>query len=224
MKIFTLIKKDLLQELRAKESLAFMFSLSILFSVVLGIAVNSALLNQESVTKLFPGLLWVIFIFSATMTVERSLQNEMQHMALEGLLLLGVSSFQIFIAKLVSNTLLSGLGFLLCTFFLAILLDIGIVHVAAPFTLIASLTVIGYSALATVAVAISSSSQLKSLLLPLILIPLLFPLFFAATELGAVLFAGGAFDPASGWLSLLIALDVLYIVLGMNLYEYVIKE
>ena len=67
-------------------------------------------------------------------------------------------------------------------------------------------------------------SQLINILSRLILIPLLSPLFFAAVELSTQVMTLHRIDLDSGWMSLLIGLDVLYVVLGLNLFQYVIRE
>jgi ABC-type transport system involved in cytochrome c biogenesis permease component len=65
---------------------------------------------------------------------------------------------------------------------------------------------------------------LKGILLPVLLFPLSFPLFFAAIELSMGLVTGGGLPASSPWLSLLVGLDVLYFVLGLNLIAYVVRD
>lgn len=224
MKIIELIKKDLKQEVRGKESLVFIAALSLVLACVVALGINSAMINDSAATRLFPSLLWVIFIFTATLTISRSLDNELEHMALEGLLMLGISPCAIFLSKLFSTASIMAAGLILSAASLGILLNIPVLQYFTGLSVIGAFVVFAYSALATIAVGIASTSKVKSLMIPLILIPLLFPLFLAATELTAALYADGKVSFDSFWLSLLAALNVVYIVIGANLYEFVIKE
>lgn len=223
-KIAALLKKDLLSELRAKEVLVLLVSLALLFSVIVAVGVNSSSLNPETTQRIFPMLLWVVFVLGATISIGKSLDMELRHMAIEGLLLTGISPAFIFLAKLVSNTLLILVGHLVSFVALSILLNVDTIAVLPEFLILSTLVVIGYAALSTLLSGIAASSKLKGFLLPILLIPLLFPLFFSALELSFILFIEKHLLVNSIWLSLLIGLDVLYILLGLNLFQHVIRE
>ena len=92
------------------------------------------------------------------------------------------------------------------------------------FIVVSVLTVIGYSALSTVVAAITSTSRLKNLLLPLLLIPMLFPLFFASVELTTQLMEAKSLAYDGFWFSLLLVLDLVYVVIGVVTYDALICE
>ena len=219
-----LLKKDLLHELRTLESLVAIISLSILISVVAAVGFSSASLSPGDVRKIFPVLLWIVFIFSSTISIARSFEGELEHRAIDRLLVIGVSPVQMYLAKLVSNLILVGIGQVVVILSMLVLFNISAANIFLELVIVSFLVVLGYTALACLALVISSSSRVKSLILPIILIPLLFPLFLAGVELTVVLFLDGIISWSSGWLSLLIALDVIYVALGINLFQYVIRE
>jgi len=219
-----LLKKDLLLELRTRESLAVLVTLAILLSVICAAGAQSLFVDRATLERLFAVNLWLVFVFSATVSMGRSLEHETEHMGIEGVLLAGVPPPLLFVSRFLSNSVLILAGHLVAVGALAILMDVQILSLLGELAIVSLLTLIAYAALATVLVGLAVTSRLRGLLLPLILLPLLFPLFFAAVELTLTVLTTGTLDPASPWLSLLVVLDVVYVVAGLNLYGFVLRE
>ncbi len=225
MKAFlALIKKDLALEFRTKETLAVMLFLSLLCGAILSFGMQTTFLPDDAARKLFPVFIWFLCVLTAAVSVGRTYEYELQHGALDGVILTGVDPALLFLAKTCSTAILIFIGQVCSIIALAVLLNVSLFEVWLPLFVITAVVVVGYAALATMMAAMASTSKLRALLLPLILLPLLTPLFLAAVELSANLFASGALAYSSTWFSLLIGLDLLYVVLGINLYEYVIKD
>lgn len=221
---FALLEKEMLLELRGKETIVVMYSLAFLFSVIVSSGVQQSFLAEAEVVKLYPTLLWSSLLFSATIALGRSYDNELENRALEGLILAGAGFWELYAAKAISATVMVFLGHSGAALALALLLDVPVFPIAGELLGLSLLVVFAYSSIATLTSAMSSTSRLKGLLLPLILLPLLFPLLFAAIELTHSLLEGSTLSLESGWFSLIMGLDVVYFVLGLNLYEFVIKE
>ena len=222
---FFLLRKDIALELRSREMLALLFLLALLLSVIVSSGLQNAGLPAESMQRLFAVLIWVVFLFNATLCIERSFDAERENGAMEGLLMLArVPAAVFYAAKLSSNFFIMMLGHLFSFVLLAGLMDVTIRGTFGVFFLISLCIVFAYSCAATLLAALVMSARLKGLLLPLILLPLLFPLFFAATEICLDLFAAGRFEWDSPWLSLALGLDVIYVLLGLNLFGFVLKE
>jgi len=219
-----LLKKELLLEKRTKETLAIMLFLSLLSGTILSFGMQSTFVGEENIRKLFPVLLWFVCVTTSAVSIGRSHEFELQHSAIEGVILTGVDAAYIFLAKSTSAALLIFMGEICAIAALAVLLNVSLTGILAPLLFIAALVVIGYAALATIVAGIAATSKLKAMMLPLILLPLLAPLFFAAVELTAALFSLGRLPYGSVWLSLLAGLDLLYVALGINLYQFVIKD
>jgi heme exporter protein B len=222
--LIALMRKDLLLELRGRETLSLMIGLSLLLSVVVACAVQTSTLAPREILNLFPGLIWVVLLFSATVSIGRSYEYEIENLALEGLLLSGASPSLIFVAKSFANFLVILFGQMVSLVLLAVLLNVDVLSAIPGLFLVSALVVGAYSQIATLLAALTSTSRLKSMLLPLLLLPLLFPLFFAAIEVSANLVIDHSLAWDSIWFSLLIALNALYFALGINLYEFVIGE
>ena len=219
-----LLKKEVLIEYRGGESLVLTVCLSLLLSLIAGLGVSLSFLNPDSVTRVAPALIWMVFLFSATSSTSRAFDYEAENSAILSLLLLEVAPWVIYLSKLVSLCTLVLFGHLLSTLCIALLVGIDLLSYWRAFLLISILVTVAYSALAVLLSAMVSTSRLRSLLLPLILLPLLFPLFLGAVEISGDLFVKGSFDLSAPWISTLFALDVIYVALGVNLYEHVIRE
>ena len=219
-----LLLKGLRIELRTKETLGVNLFLALVIAVVAALGVNSAFVGGDVITRLFPALVWISFLFSATTAATRMYEPELEHMAIEGILLAGRSPALIFVSKWLVSALIMGIGQLLNLVALGILLDVPLFAQFPEFLVVSVLVVGGFAALTTLLGAVSSTSRLKGILLPVLLFPLSFPLFFAAIELSMGVVTGGGLPVSSPWLSLLVGLDVLYFVLGLNLIAYVVRD
>lgn len=222
--LFSLIRKDLLIELRTKETIGVNLFLSVVIAVVAALGAQSAFIAGDFVARLFPALLWISFLFAATMAAARSFEPELEYMAIEGYLLTGASPSLIFVSKWISTAVVMMLGQIVNLVALGVLLDVPIFSWFSDLVLVSLLVVLGFAALTTLLGGVSSTSRLKGILLPVILFPLSFPLFFAAIELSMGVVVGDGLAVQSPWFSLLVGLDVVYGVLGLNLIEHVVRE
>lgn len=222
--IAQMIKKDLRIELRGKRIVSVYLPISILIAIVISSAATAGMLSANSLLAIFPGLLWLGFVFSATVSIGKIYDSESEHSALDALFLLKVAPWKIFLAKFIAACAIILPVHLISAAVLAVLLNVSLIGSILNFCLISFLVVVGYASLSVLLGAIAQSSAMKHMLLPLIMIPLLFPLLFCAINLTLGLINTASIDFESIWLSLLVGLDVLYIVLGINLYEAVIKE
>lgn len=223
-KLIALLSKDLSCELRGKEAITLQLTLSIILSVMAGFGVGAAFVPAAQIPDLFPVFLWLIFIFSSTISLSRSFEYESVNAALDGVILSGVSPTLIYTSKLISNIITCTLGFFLSLIIMAAMLNIGLDLIIGDLSILAFLIITGYCALSTLLGGMTMSSRLRGMLLPLILLPLLFPLLFAALELSAEIFINHNLDLSSPWVTLLIAFDLIYVVVSLNLFEHVIRE
>lgn len=219
-----LLLKDLRSEVRAKETLVLQLTLSLLLSALVSFGLQGAFLTPRELTSIAPVMLWLVFFFSATLSLSRSFEYEFKLGALNGVFLTGAPPGTIYLAKLCSNCVLTALGQLLTVLCLSVLLNLQTLNILPALLMLSVGVVLGYSALSTLLALLAMRSKLRGMLLPIILFPLLFPLLFAALELTHALFITGSIDLASPWVSLLAALDLIYVVLGLNLFGHLFQE
>jgi len=221
---FLLLKKEFLLELRGKETIAVFIGNILLITCIVGAGVSSAFLDPEMTRRIFPMLLWIVFLFSATLSSIRGNEQELEGKAFEALLLAGVSPVAIYLAKLIAAIALLFTGLVLTVASLSVLLNVNVLSIVQPLIFSALGIVFGYASLSTVTIAIAGTSRLRGVLLSLILLPLLFPLFFAAVEITAIIVERGSIEISSPWLSLMVAADTIYFFAGLNLYGYLLRE
>ena len=222
--LLALIRKDLVLEARQREASVTLLFLTLLLCAVTALGVQNSFLEPSAIEKVAPALFWVVFILTASVTIGKTSEYDQHLRAIDGVLLSGVSLPVVFAAKVVSNIVIVFLAQLFSFLIFALLLNLEVAGILPAFMVVSAAVVVAYASLLTLLSGMASSSRLRSLLLPLIALPLLFPLFFCALEISGELFATRQVAWDSGWVSLLVGLDVVYFVLGLNLYEYVIRE
>jgi heme exporter protein B len=219
-----LLKKDLIVEWRQREAVATLLLLSALLTVVSAFAVNNSFLDPATISKIAPGLFWMVFIVTASVAIGKTTEYDTQYRAIDGVILSGVPLHLVYLAKMCSNFVVITFAQFLTFGLFVLLLNLDIQAILPQLLLISCLVLVAYSSLLTLLSGIASSSRIRSLLLPLISLPLLFPLFFCAVELSGELFATQKIALDSAWISLLVGLDIVYFTAGLNLYEYVIRD
>src|SRR5689334_5130135 len=98
--IWSIISKDVIVELRNKETLSAMIMFAILILVIFSFAFESSGVEK---TAIAPGCLWVAFSFAAILGLNRSLAKELDNECLQGLLLAPLSRGELYIAKVAGN-------------------------------------------------------------------------------------------------------------------------
>jgi heme exporter protein B len=82
---------------------------------------------------------------------------------------------------------------------------------------------IGFCVLGTIFAAVTLRARAKELLLPLVLFPLMIPVILSTIRcMEAVLLAGELGDSAQ-WLRLLIGFDVIFLTVGVLIFDWVIE-
>src|SRR5512140_759046 len=96
-KIWAAFRKDLLIELRTKDSINAMLFFGIVVLVVFNFALESV---RESIRMTVPGVLWVAFAFSGTLGLNRMFAAEKENSCLQGLLMVPIDRGILFVGKM----------------------------------------------------------------------------------------------------------------------------
>jgi heme exporter protein B len=219
--MLAILWKDLLIELRTKETVAALLLLGLLTLVVLSFAFDPTSPLREAAA---PGVLWVAVTFAGTLGMNRSLLLEREHDCLQGLLLAPVDRGSIYLAKAAAN-------FLFMTVVQLVLIPLFVFFFNLPFWLTVSrvapvllLGLLGFAAVGTMFAAISLRTRAREVMLPLLMLPLAAPLLIAGIQATSALMAGEPFAAVSHWLNLLAAFDAVFLVVGWMAFEYVVAE
>jgi ABC-type transport system involved in cytochrome c biogenesis permease component len=129
-----------------------------------------------------------------------------------------------YVAKVVVVTLLFWLNFCVLSGLLAAILDQEIGRVWMQFVALGGVASFCLAALVTLLSGIAGTSKLRGVLVPILSLPLLFPVFFAGVEMTADLVSLGALRQGSVWPVILVAAGSLYGLVGVNLFESAIRD
>jgi heme exporter protein B len=215
-----IFKKDLKEELRRKENILASFFFAFLSLVLFHFSLDQTMIDLSQNGS---GLIWLIVLFAGSLFMGNIFKKEEENGTFYALLLAPADRGSIFLGKFLANLIfLTVLEFFLL-FLAFIFLNVPIFNSFFPLIAVFVLVNIGYSALGTLISALLVHERGASLLYPLLLYPLLVPLFMAATTLtGLAISSTAVFD--SPWLRLLLLFDILFFTAGILLFEYAVEE
>jgi heme exporter protein B len=170
-----------------------------------------------------PGLLWLAFLFAASLMLQPCFLREQNNDTLSALRLSVNDPFSIFLAKLAANTLFLLFTELLMLPVFAILYNVPVVRVLGQLILVFFLGSLGVSIAGTALSAISAQARMRELLLPLLLLPLLTPVLVASTQVTVGLLDA---SPVLEWkgVGFLVIFDVVFLTALWLFGEYLLEE
>src|ERR1700680_2791573 len=215
-----LLRKELRTEFRSRELLTTTIVFVLIMIVLFSFNLNP---TTEESRRFGPGLLWLAFLFAASLMLQSCFVCEQNKDTLSALRLSVSDPFAIFLSKLCANTIFLLLTELLLLPIFAVLYNVPLLGVFPQLALVLFLGSLGLSVTGTTLSAISAQARMRELLLPLLLLPLLTPLLIASTEATAALFAE---NPVLrwDWLGFLIAFDVIFLTAVWLFGEYLLEE
>ena len=202
-----LARKDLLLELRGRETLPAMA----LFAVASLVAFRFALPAEQEDAAL--GLLWIGILFTALLGLVRAFVPEREQRVIDGLVLAPCDRSAIWVGKLLAT-----LAFLLLVEAVALpafaIFFQGLDAAALTAVVLAD---VGICAVGTLLAAMAAAGRARELLLPLLFLPLALPIVVGGV--GATI----ADDPGR-YLGFLALYDALFAILAWATFEYVVTE
>jgi heme exporter protein B len=206
--VLALARKDLLLELRARDTLPAM----LLFVVTALVVFHFALPGDASETAA-KGLLWVAIVFTALLGLARAFVAEREQGLLDALVLSPADRSAIWLAKSVAVLAFLGAAEAVALPAFSIFFS----AVDGPTIAAVVLADLGICAIGTLVAAMSVAGRARELLLPLLFLPLAIPAI--AGGVGASV----ADDPAR-YLGFLGLYDAVFALLAWASFEYVVVE
>jgi heme exporter protein B len=203
-----LARKDLLLELRARDTLPAM-----LLFVVSALVVFHFVLPSGSSDLAATGLLWIALLFTALLGLTRAFAAEREQGVIDGLVLAPSDRSAIWLGKAVSILAFLALAEVIALPAFALFFR----HVNGPLIAGVALADIGIAAVGTLLSAMAAASRARELLLPLLFLPLAVPIVVGGVG------ASVAGDPAR-YIGLLGLYDALFAIICWASFEYVVTE
>lgn len=221
-----MLRKDIVMELRTKEMIMSMGLYSLLTMVVYFVALSQAGSSFDP-RDIAAGLLWLAFIFTSMLGLNRSLVHEKDQGCLEALLLSPVDRPVIFFAKAGGNLIfllavealtLPVFGFL---FLQGTELDWSSLALI-PLALIAGS--VGIAGVGTLLATMSVNTSGKDFVLAMLFIPLMYPLLLGAVTATGGAIVGGAQGVSVFWAGMawVLGYDVIMLLASYGLYEFIV--
>ncbi len=206
--VAALARKDLLLELRARETLPAM----LLFVLATLVAFRFALPSDAS-ERASIGLLWVAILFTALLGITRAFIPEREQRVLDGLVLSPVDRSAIWLGKVVATLAFLGAAELVALPAFALFFD------SITWSTVAAVVLadIGICAVGAILAAMAAAGRARELLFPVLFLPLSIPIL-----VGGVGAAVGD-DPAR-YLAFLALYDGVFAILAWASFEYVVTE
>lgn len=215
-----LLGKELRTEFRSREllttSLVFILIVIVLFSFTFDP-------TTEESRRFGSGLLWLAFLFAASLMLQPCFLREQANDTLSALRLSVADPFAIFLAKLLANTLFLVVTELLLLPIFAAIYNVAIVAVFDYLVVVLFLGSLGISITGTALSAISAQARMRELLLPLLLLPLLTPILVASTEVTKGLFDRSPYLQWKG-IGFLAVFDLVFLTALWLFGEYLLEE
>ena len=216
----TLLGKEVRTEFRSRELL----STTIVFVLIVVVVFSFTFDPTTNESHRFgPGLLWMAFLFAASLMLQPCFLREQTNDTLSALRLAVRDPFAIFLAKICANTLFLLLTELVMLPVSAALFNVSLGAELGGILLTFALGSLGISTVGTALAAISAQARMRELLLPLLLLPLLTPILVVSTEVTVGLMSP---DPVIQWkgVGLLLAYDVVFLTVLWLFGEYLLEE
>jgi heme exporter protein B len=219
--VYLLLAKDLLAELRNRETFTVMLFFAVVMLFLFHFGLNP---ERENSAVLAPGLLWLAFLFTGVLGVGRSFQAEQTNDCLEQLLLVPGDRGNIFVGKLVGNmAFMLAVEILIIPLF-ALFFQLNLWDALLPVLAVALLGTLGFAAIGTLFSALTANLRAREVLFPLLLFPLVVPVIIGSVTATGIILGGGTLAEASGWLKLLGAFDTIFLVVGYLTFEFVVEQ
>jgi heme exporter protein B len=219
--LYTILHKDLLQELRSKEIITSMLIFSLTVVIIFNFVFDPGSTEMRTTA---PGILWVAFVFASNLGLSRSFAREQENSMMQGLLLCPVDRSALFAAKVLGNVLFITLVELITLPVMIIFFDLEVGGSWPLLLAILFLGTLGFATVGTIFSAISANTRSREVMLPIMLFPVTVPIILASIKSTAYLFGGREFADIWSWMRLLIGFDVLFFFVCFLLYEYVVEE
>ena len=206
--VATLARKDLLLELRSRDTLPAM-----LLFVVTALVVFHFALPADAGDRAELGLLWIALVFTALLGLTRVFAAEREQGLFDGLVLAPIDRSAIWAAKAIAIAAFLVLAEAVALPAYALFFQ----PVTWELVLAVGLADLGIAAVGALLAAIAAASRSRELLMPLLFLPLAIPVVIGGVG------ASVADNPAS-FLAFLGLYDAVFAILAWASFEYVVTE
>ncbi len=218
--LWAITRKDLVVEFRKKG----VINSVLLFSVLVLLVMYFAIEHDRRTLDLFgPPAFWISLLFSSFLSFNHLMRVERDNECLSALICSPVPAWRVYLGKSLSIFCLLTIMELVLTPILFLLFGYGLSVEVVPFVLVVLLGNVGISVLGTIFSSLLIMGRASEFLLPVLMLPFLFPLLIAGVQAsfplltataGTTPFAGSPLTRAATWIIFLLAMDLMFVSAG----------
>ncbi len=218
-KVFAVTWKDALTEMRTREVVFTVLVFALLVIVIFNFAFGT---TQEALALVGPGILWVTFAFSGVLSLNRAFVAEKENGCLEGLLAAPISREAVYVGKMLGSLLFLLVIEAISLPIFAFLLNLPVL--SGPLIMTTLLATIGFVAVGTLFSALSVNTRAREMVLPILFLPVVAPVIISAVKASGLALSGGSWGEIAGWLEIIGAFDVVFVVVSYLVFNFVVEE
>ena len=213
--------KDLISELRSRETLSSMLFFALIVILVFSFSFS---MDQEAARELIADIIWVAFAFTGIIGLGKSFSAELQNDCLEYLQISPASKGAIYLGKMAANLLFMLVVEVLLFPLFVVFFNLDVIEEIGLLLLIFFLATLGLSAVGTLFSALTVQIRAREVMLPVLLLPLAVPVMIAAVEATRGALNADPFNLYAQWLELLAIFNVIFTVASFWLFELILDS
>ncbi len=156
--------------------------------------------------------------------LNRAFAVELEHGAMDGLLLAPVPREAVFLGKFLGNLVFVGIVEAIAIPLFVLFFNLDLKGALPGILALAALATTGFTAVGTVFSALTVRVRFNELMLPVLLLPFMMPPLVGAAQVTASLLNGRPFLENASWLRLLLAYDVVFVTICLLVFPSVLDE
>ena len=209
--------KDLVAELRTKETIA-----SVLVFALLVLVIFTFAFEPQNIPPVASGILWVAFTFGGMLGLGRSFVMEKDKGSLDGLLLTPVDRSVIYFGKMLANLIFMLVIAIIVLLMFFILFNLPVLNLLLLSVLV--LASIGFSSVGTLFSALAVNTRARDVMLPILFFPIVSPVIISAVKATEMILQRQPWSELQTWFVLIAVFDVIFLVVSSFVFEYIIEE
>ncbi len=218
---YTLVRKDLLLELRTKEIIIPMFAFGLVIILIFSLSFNA---SQEINHTFSPGLLWIIILFISSLGLHRMFVLEKEFDAFTLNLAAPIDRGIIFLSKVVSGTIILLIAEILIIPPFVIFLNLSIPSNWPIMILILIIGDLGIMSIGAIISGLSMRAKLSEILFPILFFPLVSPHVIACVKATNYWFKEIPFFNWQSWIYLMITFFIIFFLVGFMIFDFITEE
>jgi heme exporter protein B len=220
--VLTVLRKDLLLELRSLETIPAMVLFAIVTFVIFHFGLNRATLDGQ----LAAGVLTVTLLFAALLGVNRLFVAEREQGGFDAFLLAPVDRTALLVAKAAAlYAFLVVLEVVAVPAFGLLLLGPSLGQSLLGLVAVLALADLGLAVIGTLVSALAVQTRARDLIGPIIGLPLLIPaLISTARAIGPLFAVHGSGSPPGKWLAILALYDLVFALLAYAVFDFLLED